>query len=78
MLGLQPRAIVADLGGYPPAFTYWDLLPMHRFRGFSLAPDGKSFATSMFRTRGDIWLVEVFQESWQRGFSHVPFRKFLP
>jgi hypothetical protein len=28
--------------------------------GFSLAPDGKSFTTSVARRHGDIWMLEGF------------------
>jgi hypothetical protein len=49
---------VADLGAYPAAFTFGDFLAMVPFRGFSLAPDGKSFLTSIVRARGDIWLID--------------------
>lgn len=31
--------------------------------GFSLAPDGKSFATAIQQTKGDIWLLRGFQKS---------------
>jgi Tol biopolymer transport system component/DNA-binding winged helix-turn-helix (wHTH) protein len=49
--------ITGDLGPYPAAFAYGSLIAMIPFRGFSLAPDGKSFLTSVFRARGDIWLI---------------------
>ena len=37
--------IIGDLGPYPAAFAYGSLVVMIPFRGFSLAPDGKSFLT---------------------------------
>ena len=48
----RERVVAADLGPMPPTST-----PL---RGFSLAPDGKSFLTSIVRLRGDIWLLEGF------------------
>jgi hypothetical protein len=30
--------------------------------GFSLAPDGKSFLTSLQRYHGDIWILEGFPQ----------------
>ena len=52
------EAVVGDLGVYPAAFAYKDLVDFVPIRGYSLALDGKSFATSIFRARGDIWLLE--------------------
>jgi eukaryotic-like serine/threonine-protein kinase len=37
-----------------------DMGPQTGFHGFSLAPDGKSFLTSMERARGDIWILDGF------------------
>jgi serine/threonine protein kinase len=31
------------------------------FAGFSMAPDGKSFATSILRTESDLWILEDFK-----------------
>jgi Tol biopolymer transport system component len=42
-----------DLGPSPPSDD-----PL---RGFSLAPDGKSFLTSILRLRGDLWIIEGFE-----------------
>jgi Tol biopolymer transport system component len=55
------EAVVGDLGAYPAAFAYKDLVDRVPIRGYSLAPDGKSFATSVFRAKGDIWLLEGFR-----------------
>lgn len=50
-----------DLG--PSPFSPWSVLLFPTpLRGFSLAPDGKSFATSILRTQGDIWLLDGFQQ----------------
>ena len=48
----RERVVAEDLGPTPPTST-----PL---RGFSLAPDGKSFLTSIVRLRGDVWLLEGF------------------
>ena len=48
------EAVVSkDLGASPPSDD-----PL---RGFSLAPDGKSYLTSILRLRGDLWLIEGFE-----------------
>jgi hypothetical protein len=52
--------IIGNLGPYPAAFAYGSLVVMIPFRGFSLAPDGKSFLTSIFRAHGEIWLISGF------------------
>jgi eukaryotic-like serine/threonine-protein kinase len=46
------KVINADLGPTPPTST-----PL---RGFSLAPDGRSFLTSIVELRGDIWMLDGF------------------
>ena len=46
------RILAKDLGPSPPSDD-----PL---KGFSLAPDGKSFLTSILRLRGDVWLLEGF------------------
>ncbi len=46
------RTLVADLGPAPASDV-----PL---RGLSLAPDGRSLLTSMYRLRGDLWLLEGF------------------
>ena len=46
------RTIVRDLGPAPPTSV-----PL---RGLSLSPDGKSLLTSIYRLRGDLWLLEGF------------------
>ena len=51
---------IADLGVSPPA--------MYPFQGLSLAPDGKSVATSLIRLRGDLWLLE----GWEKPQSRFP------
>jgi hypothetical protein len=48
----RESVVTADLGPTPPTST-----PL---RGFSLAPDGRSFLTSIVELRGDVWLLEGF------------------
>jgi len=48
----RETVVTGDLGPTPPSST-----PL---RGFSLAPDGRSFLTSIVELRGDIWLLEGF------------------
>jgi len=45
--------VTKDLGPSPPSDD-----PL---RGFSLAPDGRRFLTSILRLRGDLWLLEGFE-----------------
>jgi hypothetical protein len=66
------EAVVGDLGAYPAAFAYKNLVDFVPIRGYSLAPDGKSFLTSIFRARGDIWLLEGFRQP--AGFWRSLFR----
>ncbi len=54
----RSEALLSDLGLSPPTIT--PLL------GFSLAPDGKSFASSTPRVKGDLWILDGFESrpSW--------------
>jgi Tol biopolymer transport system component len=53
-LATDTETVVAkDLGPSPPSDD-----PLE---GFSLAPDGRSFLTSILRLRGDVWLLEGFE-----------------
>jgi dipeptidyl aminopeptidase/acylaminoacyl peptidase len=45
--------VASDLGPSPPSDD-----PL---QGFSLAPDGRTFLTSILRLRGDVWLLEGFE-----------------
>ena len=45
---------LADLGPSPPV--------LHPLQGLTLSPDGKSLLTSMPRLKGDLWLLEGFEE----------------
>jgi serine/threonine protein kinase len=58
---------VSDLGPYPASFAYGSVMGALPLRGFSRAPDGKSFATSIIRPSSDIWLLAGFEpRSWFR------------
>jgi Tol biopolymer transport system component len=48
----RERTLVADLGPAPASDV-----PL---RGLSLSPDGRSLLTSIYRLRGDLWLLEGF------------------
>ncbi len=49
-----------DLGPVPAAFDYADFYNLFSYRGFSMNPDGKSFLTSVFRAKAQIYLMEDF------------------
>ena len=53
---------IADLGPLPAAMELGNFSGELAYRGFSLNPDGKSFLTSVFRVKADIWL----QADWAR------------
>lgn len=56
---------IADLGPLAPAMEFGNFRGELAYRGFSLHPDGKSFLTSVFRARADIWLLP----NWDRRTS---------
>lgn len=49
-IGSKRQRIILDMG--PQAGTH----------GFSLAPDGKSFLTTLEREHGDIWILDGFEK----------------
>ena len=51
---------ITDLGPAPAALELADLNNLSPYRGFSLRPDGKSFLTSVYRAKADIWLMSDF------------------
>jgi len=51
---------VTDLGPQTAALEYASFDGSMAYRGFSLHPDGKSFLTSVYRLKSDIWLLEDF------------------
>lgn len=66
------RARATFLPTTSPAALALQMLVGPPFRGFSLAPDGKSFATSMFRASADIRMLEGFPPTaapWLRLFQ---------
>jgi Tol biopolymer transport system component/DNA-binding winged helix-turn-helix (wHTH) protein len=62
------ETVIGELGPYPAAFAYGSATAMIPFRGYSLSTDGKSFLTSIFRARGDIWLISGFDPAPRRLF----------
>jgi hypothetical protein len=58
---------ISEVGIRTPSFE----LPWSA--GFSLAPDGKSFATTVYHVKGDIWILEGFNK--QLGLFDRLFRK---
>jgi len=59
-IATEKETRVADLGDQPPAFELGNFDGAFPYRGFSLHPDGKSFLTSVYRAKSDIWLLEDF------------------
>jgi Tol biopolymer transport system component len=58
--------VMADLGIAPPATVPLD--------GFSLSPDGKTLITSVLKLKGDLWMLEGFEEAptaWWKRWSTV-------
>jgi Tol biopolymer transport system component len=55
------ETVVADLGPVPAVLGLAQFQSDFPYRGFSLHPDGKSFLTSSFSVKGDIWLLENFE-----------------
>jgi len=56
--------------GAPRRETPLDLAPRATLAGFSIHPDGRSFATSVVIARHDIWLLRAFRPpgGWLDGF----------
>ena len=65
----------ADLGPVPAAFDLADSMNDFSYRGFSLHPDGKSFLTSVFRMKTQIYLMKDFDrpvrlaDRWWKRFE---------
>jgi hypothetical protein len=49
--------MLSDLGPAPADFRMGELQAEFSMRGFSLSPDGKSFLTSVYAEKGDIWIA---------------------
>ncbi len=54
--------VVTDLGPLPAAMDLARFADDFPYRGFSLHPDGKSFLTSALDIKGDIWLLQDFEQ----------------
>ena len=54
------EAQLGDLGSFPAAFDLSESMNAFNYRGFSLNPDGKSFLTSVYRIRTQIYLMKDF------------------
>jgi Tol biopolymer transport system component len=64
--------LIANIGPVPSSVRAGLVRAEFPVRGFSMAPDGKSFLTSLYRESSDIWMLE--------GFDAGPslWRKLLP
>jgi Tol biopolymer transport system component len=51
---------LTDLGPRQAAMDFGLLSGSFEYRGFSVQPDGKSFLTSVYRAKLDLWLLEDF------------------
>ena len=49
--------VLADMGRYPAGYSYGMVLGALPLRGFTMAPDGRSFITSIIRPKSDIWII---------------------
>lgn len=54
---------IRDLGLSTAAMDFANFGRGLDYRGFSMNPDGKSFLTSVYRAKMDIWLLEDFDKS---------------
>jgi serine/threonine protein kinase len=62
-LASERETQIADLGPPPPAFYFAEDESQLPYRGFSLHPDGKSFLTSVFRAKTQIYLLRDFDRT---------------
>jgi len=66
LISLRPEegaeTVIADLGSYPAAFSYGAAIGSLPLQGFALASDGRSFVTSIFRPKSDLWIMEKGQQ----------------
>ena len=71
-LGIEDQFRGKFPGVAPPSVRAGLVRAEFPVRGFSMAPDGKSFLTSLYRESSDIWMLE--------GFDAGPslWRKLLP
>jgi Tol biopolymer transport system component len=54
----KAETILGDLGQTPPGIRFADYNANFPFRGFSMSADGKSFVTSIYRAKMDLWLTD--------------------
>jgi dipeptidyl aminopeptidase/acylaminoacyl peptidase len=52
------ETVLADMGQYPAGYSYGTVLGALPLRGFTMAPDGRSFITSVIRPKSDIWILD--------------------
>jgi hypothetical protein len=52
------ETVLADMGRYPSSYSYGTVLGALPLRGFTMAPDGRSFITSVIRPKSDIWIID--------------------
>jgi eukaryotic-like serine/threonine-protein kinase len=62
LVQLDPRTgaerVNADLGQATAGYSYGMILGALPLRGFAMAPDGKSFLTSVIRPTSDLWIMD--------------------
>jgi len=59
-IATKNETTIGDLGPVPAEFDLSDVLNTYSYRGFSMHPDGKSFLTSVYRVRTQIYLMKDF------------------
>ena len=62
-LASERETKIADLGPPSPAFYIAEDESQLPYRGFSLHPDGKSFLSSVFRAKTQIYLLRDFERT---------------
>ncbi|HYO83897.1 MAG TPA: protein kinase [Bryobacteraceae bacterium] len=50
--------LLANLGDYPAEFALGQAIGLRPFRGWTVAPDGRGFVTSVLGVDSDLWLLE--------------------
>jgi eukaryotic-like serine/threonine-protein kinase len=50
--------VLADLGNLPAAYKHGMAVGAMPFHGLAIAPDGKSFFTSVIRSSSDVWVMD--------------------
>jgi hypothetical protein len=57
---------VADLGPVTASMEFANFVGEFAFRGFAMHPNGKSFLTSVYRARTQIYLMRNWEGLWRR------------